>query len=178
MKGKGILPLILILSLASCTTGKSISSSTENPPDENLSAASSEEAAPGKEEAAVVPESVRDLPFEEAGIGFTGPGEKEYLSFFSSDEMERYIPAEDMFRDIDFSREMVLACFMGEQSSGGYMCRVIRLEESSEMITAYVEISEPLPGDLVAQMITRPWSAVAVPLSGKKITWTEVREER
>jgi len=72
----------------------------------------------------------------------------------------------------------VLACFMGEQSSGGYMCRVIRLEESSEMITAYVEISEPLPGDLVAQMITRPWSAVAVPLSGKKITWTEVREER
>ncbi len=126
----------------------------------------------------IVGEEIKELPFEEAGIGFTGPPKKEYLAFYTPGEMAPHIGQKDLFREIDFTREMVLACFMGEQSSGGYMCRITSLEEGDESITAYVELTEPAPGDLVAQMLTSPWSAVAVKRSEKKIQWIEVRAER
>ena len=121
---------------------------------------------------------LQEREFEEAGIGFTGPAVKEYRSFFSWDEMAAYIPPEDMFTPIDFSTDMVLACFMGEKPTGGYMNLITRLEESSDFLTVYVQIEKPREGDLVAQMVTYPWYAVITEITDKKIVWDEIRANR
>jgi hypothetical protein len=117
-------------------------------------------------------------PFEEVGIGFNGPMESEYLLFRSKEDLLRYIPEEDLFYDIDFTCEMVLACFMGEEPTGGYMNRIAAIDESSDHLTVYVEISEPLHGDIVAHMVTSPWHAVVTELSDKTIGWSEFKAVR
>ncbi len=152
-----------------------------------------EESSPSEESAGVVNGIGENVPqgevsesssllkergFEEAGIGFTGPADKEYRSFFSWDEMAAYIPPEDMFTPIDFSTDMVLACFMGEKPTGGYMNLITRLEESSDSLTVYVQIEKPREGDLVAQMVTYPWYAVVTEITDKKIVWDEIRANR
>ncbi|MDC7220550.1 MAG: protease complex subunit PrcB family protein [Spirochaetales bacterium] len=122
-----------------------------------------------------MPSHLSQKDFEEVGIGFNGPADQEYLVFHSYRELDPYIPREDLFREIDFEKEILLAAFMGEQPTGGYMNRISSLEEGSETLTVYIEIIEPAPGDFVAQMITSPWHVVVTARSEKSPRWTEIK---
>lgn len=70
---------------------------------------------------------------------------------------------------IDFDQEMVLVSLLGWQSTGGRPSIEIRgVEEASCHISVQVE-DDPTPGQL--DVITNPWSAVAVPRSLKEVVF-------
>lgn len=64
--------------------------------------------------------------------------------------------------DVDFSRETILAVFMGQQPSGGYNLDV--LDVKLEAGDAYVDVifNEPAEGAITTQALTSPWAILRV----------------
>lgn len=63
---------------------------------------------------------------------------------------------------VDFSREMVIAVYMGQQTSGGYGVEVTGVQAGDKGITVQVKRSQPPPGAIVTAVITEPFHLVAV----------------
>ncbi len=63
---------------------------------------------------------------------------------------------------IDFEKEMVIAVFMGEQMSGGYGIKIIRITKTEEEIVVEVEEKEPPPGSLRTMVLTQPYHIVVI----------------
>jgi hypothetical protein len=70
---------------------------------------------------------------------------------------------------VDFSRETVLAVFMGTRSTGGYSIEITRAHKKNGVINAVVETSSPAPGDLVTTVITQPFHIVKINTAEKDI---------
>ena len=71
--------------------------------------------------------------------------------------------------EVDFSRETVLAVFMGTRSTGGYSIEIIRVYKKNDVIKAVAQTSSPAPGDLVTTVITQPFHIVKINTSEKTI---------
>ena len=63
---------------------------------------------------------------------------------------------------MDFTREMVLAGFMGQQNSGGYAIEVTGVKADNRALTAYVRRTSPPPGGVSIQVLTHPFCFAAV----------------
>jgi hypothetical protein len=63
---------------------------------------------------------------------------------------------------IDWSREMVLAVFMGERSTGGYRIAFRGLKVGEKEIVAEVEETAPPPDAIAIQSLTQPYHLVVV----------------
>lgn len=63
---------------------------------------------------------------------------------------------------INFSREMVIAVSMGEQRTGGYSIEIQKIEEGRYSLEVLVSEAFPLPGALVAQVLTQPYHIIKV----------------
>jgi hypothetical protein len=75
---------------------------------------------------------------------------------------------------VDFSKEMVVAVFMGSRPNAGYSITIISsLAVKGVLIVRYKETS-PAPGTMSAQILTFPYHIVAVP----KAEVTDVRFEK
>ena len=75
---------------------------------------------------------------------------------------------------VDFSREMVVAVFMGTRPNAGYSVEVVSaLEKGGALIVRYRETA-PSPGAVTAQILTFPYHIVAFP----KVNVTDVRFEK
>jgi len=67
---------------------------------------------------------------------------------------------------VDFSKEIVVAVFLGTRSSAGYSVEIVGArEEGSSLVVQYRE-SRPQPGAVAAQVLTSPYHVVAVPKHG------------
>lgn len=64
--------------------------------------------------------------------------------------------------DVDFRREWVVAAFMGEKPTGGYLVDVREVVREGRRIRVTVVQEEPGPNDLVTMVITYPGHIVAV----------------
>src|SRR6266516_6410732 len=64
--------------------------------------------------------------------------------------------------DVDFTREMVIAVFLGDKPTGGYGVEITRVDESRKAVFVYVHQTSPAPGDTVIQTITQPHHIIAV----------------
>jgi len=73
---------------------------------------------------------------------------------------------------VDWSKEMVLAAFMGTRNTGGYAIQITSAKEQDGKLVAQVEVKVPKPGGFVTQTITSPFHMVAVPKSTLPVTWT------
>jgi hypothetical protein len=71
--------------------------------------------------------------------------------------------------EVDFSREMVLAAFLGTKPTGGYGIGVSAVQEEPEGLRVRLTVSSPTPGLGVTQASTRPFVLVAVPRSDKPV---------
>ena len=65
-----------------------------------------------------------------------------------------------------FSITIVVAVFMGRQSSGGHSITLDRLERKGADLHITVERRSPAPGTLVTQVITSPFQFVAIEHKG------------
>jgi len=71
--------------------------------------------------------------------------------------------------EVDFSRETVLAVFMGTRSTGGYSIEITRVYKKNNVIKAVAQTSSPAPGDLVTTVITQPFHIVKINTAEKNI---------
>ena len=62
--------------------------------------------------------------------------------------------------DIDFSSNIVLAVFMGEQFTGGYRIEIMNISENLVYIRVYIRETSPSPGMGVTQALTQPYHIV------------------
>jgi len=65
--------------------------------------------------------------------------------------------------DVDFSREVVVAVFMGTRPTAGFSTEIVRVrEEGAALVVSYRE-TRPAPDSVAAQILTSPFHIVAVP---------------
>ena len=72
---------------------------------------------------------------------------------------------------VDWSKEMVLAVFLGERSTGGYAVQIRGAKEQDGKLTAEVEYLSPKPDGFVTQAFTSPFHIVAVGKSALPVAW-------
>lgn len=75
---------------------------------------------------------------------------------------------------VDWSKEMVLAAYLGSRSTGGYSIRVVEARETNGKLEVRVEVRSPLPGGIVTQAFTAPFHIVAAPKSALPVAWKPV----
>lgn len=72
---------------------------------------------------------------------------------------------------VDFSREMVLAAFMGTRPTGGYAIKITSAREEKGKLVVTVTEQQPPPGSMAIQVLTSPFHIVAVKRSSLPIAW-------
>ncbi len=81
----------------------------------------------------------------------------EWTALWRTHEYDKPAPA------VDFSREMVVAVFMGSRPTGGYSVEIVSATESGgSLVVSYREQSPPR-GALTTQVLTAPFHMAAVP---------------
>jgi hypothetical protein len=64
---------------------------------------------------------------------------------------------------VDFSRDMVVALFMGERPTGGHRIEVTRVERADAGLAVHYLSHGPDPGTMVSQALTQPFHLVTIP---------------
>lgn len=77
--------------------------------------------------------------------------------------------------DVDFKQEMVIAVFMGEQSTGGYDLSIHHVLDTETELQIYLERRVPPEDSMVIQMLTAPAHFVAIPARDKTVVFKEMK---
>jgi hypothetical protein len=72
---------------------------------------------------------------------------------------------------VDWTKEMVVAVFMGEKPTGGYAVSVKDAREEKGKLAVAVVERVPGPGAITIQVLTAPFHMVAVKRSGLAVEW-------
>ena len=74
---------------------------------------------------------------------------------------------------VDFSKEMVVAVFLGTRPTAGFSVEIVGArEEGTALVVSYRE-TRPQPGNVTAQILTSPYHIVAVSKHGD-VRWERV----
>jgi len=104
----------------------------------------------------------------DAGRQATARSTEEWAALWNLHAGERTRPS------VDFSREIVVAVFMGTRPTAGFSVQIVGVrQEGQALIVSYKE-TRPAPDALTAQVLTSPFQIVAVPRG----TTTDVKFER
>ncbi|MBI2547997.1 protease complex subunit PrcB family protein [Candidatus Woesearchaeota archaeon] len=79
-------------------------------------------------------------------------------------------------RTIDFEEEMIIAVFMGRQSSSGYDIEIISIDENTTTFNVFVTETFPNPRHTVADVITYPAHLVVTKKTTKEVLFTHIRK--
>jgi PrcB C-terminal len=63
---------------------------------------------------------------------------------------------------VDLASDVVIAAFQGVKPTGGYSFEVTSIREDGGVVNVYVDMVEPLPGNMVSQAFTSPYDIVKV----------------
>lgn len=73
---------------------------------------------------------------------------------------------------VDFTKDMVVAAFLGEKSHGGFTMRIVKADQTADAYNVDIDVSIPGSTCHAVQMKTEPFLFVAVPDNkGKFINW-------
>ena len=76
--------------------------------------------------------------------------------------------------NVDFSREVVVAVFMGTRPTAGFAVDIVGVRQEGQALVVSYRETRPAPDALTAQVLTSPFHIVAVPRGAT----TDVRFER
>jgi hypothetical protein len=93
---------------------------------------------------------------------------EEWSKLWTQHAGERTRPA------VDFTKEVVVAVFMGTRPTAGFSIEITRVREEGPALVVTYKETRPAPGGVTAQVLTSPFQIVAVP----KGTTTDVKFER
>jgi hypothetical protein len=74
--------------------------------------------------------------------------------------------------EIDFSKEMVIATFMGTKASGGFSTEITRVVNSDEKVVVYVNEVSPGENCRVTFALSAPYHVIKVPKTEKVIEFS------
>lgn len=63
---------------------------------------------------------------------------------------------------VDPAKDIVIAAFQGVKPTGGYSIEVTSIREDGGVVNVYVDMVEPLPGNMVTQAFTSPYDIVKI----------------
>ena len=78
---------------------------------------------------------------------------------------------------VDFSREMVLAYFLGEKPTSGYAVEIREIALSAGRVLVHVAVTAPPPGAPVLQVLTQPFHIVRAPRSELPVEFIPVEAD-
>ena len=93
--------------------------------------------------------------------------ESEWSTLWSQHAGQRARP------DVDFSKEMVVAIFLGTRPTAGFSVEIVGAREEGAMLIVSYRETRPQPGIVTAQVLTSPYHLVAVPKHGD-VKWERV----
>lgn len=73
---------------------------------------------------------------------------------------------------VNFNEEMVVAVFLGEQSTGGYGITIDKITETPAGLQVKYSVNVPDPDDMVIQILTAPTHWVAIKKSDAPVTFS------
>ena len=65
--------------------------------------------------------------------------------------------------EVDFGSQVLIACFMGAQNTGGYGLEIQRIQVKGKTAFVSVKHSKPGPNCFVTEAITQPYQIVSLP---------------
>ena len=75
---------------------------------------------------------------------------------------------------VDFSKETVVAVFMGSKNTGGYSIEIVKIVEQTDKIIVYVRETSPKPGDAVTLAFTYPQHIVKTEKLTKRVVFQSI----
>jgi len=75
--------------------------------------------------------------------------------------------------DIDFSKETIVAVFMGEKSTGGFGVSVEEVKEENRKLMVAIKERKPNPKDMVTTVITQPFCIVKINSANKELVFVK-----
>jgi len=75
---------------------------------------------------------------------------------------------------IDFSKETVIAVFMGEKTTGGFAITIENVKEENEKLIVKIKETKPGPEDMVTMAITQPFCFVKISSVGKEFVFLKL----
>jgi hypothetical protein len=83
----------------------------------------------------------------------------EWRKLWQQHAPDRPLPA------VDFSKESVVAIFMGSRPTAGYSVTILSTTEGGGALIVRYRETRPAPGAITAQILTFPYHIVAIPKS-------------
>jgi len=93
---------------------------------------------------------------------------EEWVTLYRAHNPDKPPPA------VDFSKDMVLAVFLGSRSTAGYGVDIIGMKDVNGALVVQYRQTQPPPGAITAQVITSPYQMVAVPARAGDVTFEKV----
>ncbi|MDE2234439.1 MAG: protease complex subunit PrcB family protein [Gammaproteobacteria bacterium] len=79
---------------------------------------------------------------------------------------------------VDFSKQMVLAAFIGDQNTGGYTIRFTKIDSTGPTIDVSILVTQPGQNCRVPQRLSDTYLIVAIPASSKPVNINNPQSER
>jgi hypothetical protein len=77
-------------------------------------------------------------------------------------ELQKIVEPVPALPEVDFERQMVLAVFLGQRSSGGHSVRIESVKRDGDELAVSVSVRSPPPGGMVTMALTQPYDIVVV----------------
>lgn len=94
--------------------------------------------------------------------------QKEWTTLWREHDFDRPIPR------VDFAKEMIVAVFLGSQTTAGHAVRIVEGTSSNEGFVVRYRIERPAAGGVAAQVLTFPYHIVAVPARSGAVRFERV----
>lgn len=79
---------------------------------------------------------------------------------------------------VDFAKEMPVIAALGEKPTGGWSVEIVGARKVGGRLRILYAVREPGPGEVAAQVVTRPWHAVVLPASDLPVEWARYEPKR
>lgn len=76
---------------------------------------------------------------------------------------------------IDFTKEMVIAVFKGQQSGGGHSIKVEEIEGSNDAWTVKVKEVSPAPGGMMSMGFVQPYHIIKTIKTAKAVSFKQIK---
>ncbi|MDI6829719.1 MAG: protease complex subunit PrcB family protein [Actinomycetota bacterium] len=87
----------------------------------------------------------------------------ECLVITDADELQRLVSLalfQEPVEEVDFSRSVVLVSMLGPRDTGGFAVSITRVCQEGSAVRVELELVEPEPGSMNAQVLTSPYHLV------------------
>lgn len=72
---------------------------------------------------------------------------------------------------VNFAKEMVVFVYAGELPTAGFDLQLTGIDETETELVVKGEVLSPVPGRVVAQVVTSPYLVIKLPRSTKEVRW-------